>query len=139
MTRRTLFWAALAAPLAAADPASEAWDLITDAATALGSGSAGEFLAPFDPAMPNYEALRANVTALVQQNQAQSAIQFTRNEGDGQARELELDWQLLLTSREDTARVTRRRETVKCRVEKHGRKWRIVSIAPEGFFAPPGV
>jgi hypothetical protein len=138
MQRRTLLFFA-AGRVFAADPAAEVWELITAAATALGSGSASEFLAAFDPAMPEFQTLRVSVTALVQQNEVQSAIDAVQNEGDARVRNLELDWQLHITSREETARVTRRRETLKARAEKRGRKWKLVGLAPVSFFAPPGV
>ena len=129
---------ALAAPLALADSAADAWQAIADAASALSSGSAPEFLAAFDSAMPGFEILRRNVTALVQQNDLQSGIEPVTNEGSGEARALELDWQLQLTSHEEPPRVVQRHETVKCRLEKRGRKWRIVSFEPAALFAPPG-
>jgi len=31
----------------------------------------------------------------------------------------------------------RRQSTIKCRLERRGRKWRIVSLEPAGSFAPP--
>ena len=136
MTRRALLLAALAVA-ALADAESEVWDLFTHTASALSDGNAREFLSSFDPAMPGYEALRANVTGLVQQADVQSSIEVVENTGDDRKRTLEIDWLLVVTDRQDTANIVRRRERVKCRVEKSGKKWRFVSLEPVKFFTPP--
>ncbi len=137
MTRRVLLLSALAAPLAAADPAREVWSLFSGIASALAAGDAASFLAAFDPAMPGFPRLRTDVEALVELDSVQSAIEAVRNEGDGRQRTVDLDWLLHLTSLSDSAKVTRRRETVHCRLEKLGRKWKIEAFEPLSFFAPP--
>jgi hypothetical protein len=137
MTRRVLLLSALAAPLAAADPAQEVWDLFSGMASALAAGDASSFLAAFDSAMPGFPVLSADVTALLRIDSVQSAIEPQTNEGDDRRRTLDLDWLLHLTSLSDSARVTRRRETVHCSLEKQGRRWKIVSFAPISFLAPP--
>jgi hypothetical protein len=138
MTRRALLMLTL--PLAAgfgADPAQEVLDLITSAAASLSAGNTAAFLAAFDPAMPGYEKLRANVTALERQAEVQSSIDLVENAGDDRRRTVELDW-VLRIRREQEATASRRQHRVKCRVEKSGRKWRIVALEPLEFFAPPG-
>jgi hypothetical protein len=137
MTRRALLLLSL--PLAAgfgADPAQEVLDLITGAAASLSAGNAAAFLAAFDPAMPGYEKLRANITALQRQAEVQSFIDLVEDEGDDRRRTLELDW-VLRIRREQEATASRREQRVKCRVEKSGKKWRIVALEPLEFFAPP--
>ena len=140
MTRRALLLAPLLLPLAAgsaADPAQEVVDLITSAAASLSAGNAAAFLAAFDRAMPGYETLRANITALERQAEVQSSIDLVENEGDDRRRSLELDW-ILRIRREQEATPGRRQQRVKCRVEKSGKKWRIIALEPLEFFAPPG-
>jgi hypothetical protein len=145
MTRRALLLASLAARLRA-DSADDAWELIASAARALGEatalpppnrGSAVPFLSFFDHKMPGYETLRTNVTALIDQADLQTTIDQAGNEGDDRARNVTVDWELRITDLATAVNSTRRQELVKCRVEKQGRKWRIVSLEPLSFFAPP--
>ncbi len=148
MTRRTL----LALPFALtlhADSAREVWDLLGDAATALSNGDAPGFMEAFDPKMPGYDKLRADVEALVQESEPNPqglesgregifcSIGPVSEKGDDHARELELDWILDIRQRQRAMGATRRRQNVKIRVEKQGKQWRIVSFDPAGFFAPP--
>jgi hypothetical protein len=126
-----------AAAAEAANPAEEAWEVVTALAAALGRGSDGEFLALCDPAMPGFDTLRANVAGLVAAAELESGIDPVKNEANGEARDLEVDWTLSLIERSDLQRVTRRRQVVRCRLEKRSRKWKVVAIAPVEFFAPP--
>jgi hypothetical protein len=91
----------------------------------------------FNPAMPGYEELRANVTGLLNEAQVQSAIDLVEEEGDDRSRTVELDWLLHIVDQYDNALAERRQQRVKCRVEKSGKKWRIASLEPLQFFAPP--
>jgi hypothetical protein len=136
MTRRTAVLAFCAARALAADSAQEVWDVVTTLAAALGSGDAGEFLSMCDSTAPGYAVLRTNVSALVAQADIESAIDPVQNTGDDRAREMVLDWQLRLVDRTGLQRVTRRSETVRCVLEKRGRKWKALSLDPVGFFAP---
>jgi hypothetical protein len=136
MTRRALLLLPLVARLRA-DSAQQVWDLFASMASALSEANAIVFLNAFDPAMPGYEALRASVTALLREAEVQSSIDLVAEEGDDSSRTVELDWLLHIVDRQDGAVAERRQERVKCRVEKSGRKWRIASLAPLQFFAPP--
>jgi hypothetical protein len=136
MTRRTLLLVPFAACLRA-DSAQQVWDLVTSMAAALSAGDASAFLRAFDAAMPGYEALRAAVTALLREAEVQSSIELVEEEGDDRSRAVELDWLVHIVSRQDGAVAERRRERVKCRVEKSGGKWRVASLDPLQFFAPP--
>jgi hypothetical protein len=136
MTRRTALLIFCAAPSLAADPAQEAWEVITTLAAALGRGDAGEFLAACDSGMPGYETLRASVSALVAQAEVESGIDPAENSGDDRARNVVVDWQLQLVDRSGLQRVIRRRENVKLLLEKRGRTWKVGRIEPLGFFAP---
>ena len=50
---------------------------------------------------------------------------------------VELDWFLQIVEKQDTASVARRRQTVRCRLVKEKKKWRITALEPLAFFAPP--
>ena len=136
MTRRALRLVPLAARLRA-DSAQQVWDLFTSMASALSAGDASAFLNAFDTAMPGYEALRAGVTALLREAEVQSSIELVEEAGDDGRRTVELDWLVHIVYRQDGAVAERRRERVKLRVEKSGKKWRIASLEPLQFFAPP--
>jgi hypothetical protein len=119
-----------------ADEAQDVWNVLTDAASALSEGSAMRFLALFDRSMRDYRVLEANITALVNQDQVQSSIELLSDEGDSTTRMVELDWFLQVVEQQDTAGLTRRRERVRCRLAKRGKKWLVTSIEPLAFFAP---
>jgi hypothetical protein len=40
-------------------------------------------------------------------------------------------------TKDDNALAQRRQQRVKCRVQKSGKKWRVASLDPLQFFAPP--
>jgi hypothetical protein len=139
MSRRGLLFA-LVFPLCAplyGDDAQDVWGLLTEEASALSEGNTQAFLAGFDPSMPGYEMLRMNVSALLEQNQVQSSIELLSEEAIGGMRTVDLDWFLQIVEQQDTGGLTRRRERVRCRVAKQGKKWRITALEPISFFAPP--
>jgi hypothetical protein len=136
MTRRALLLLPLVARLRA-DSAQQVWDLFASMASALSEGNAIAFMNAFDPAMPGFEALRANVTALLKVADVQSSVEVVEDEGDDRSRTVELDWLIHIVDFQDDAVMERRQERLKCRVEKSGKKWRIASLEPLQFFAPP--
>jgi len=144
MTRRGLIFAVLAGPFCAplrtplyADDDADVWDLLSRVAAALSEGNAIEFLKAFDRSMPGYSTLEANIAALVRDYMVGSTIEPITEEGNSQARTLDLDWFLELVEQQDNTNLTRRREKVRCRVVKMAKKWEIVNIEPLSFFAPP--
>jgi hypothetical protein len=137
ISRRAFALVCAAAVARAADPAQDALDLITRLAGFLASADATQFLDACDSRMPSYSDLRVNVSALVAQAEVESGIDPVRNEGDAAARDLEVDWSLRLVGRAGFERVTSRQGIVKLRLEKKGRSWKVVGLAPVAFFAPP--
>ena len=138
MRVRVLLLAGLAASLVAlAEVPADVWKIFSDAAEGLANDDASVFLDQCDRNMPNYAALRANVEALVNGNQVISTIVTVSDEGDDQKRSLELDWLLALNDKENPdIRKDTRRGVVKCRVERQGKRWKIVSLEPVDFFRP---
>jgi hypothetical protein len=136
MTRRGLLFALAAAPLCA-DDAADVWDLLSQVAAALADGNVMEFRQAFDRNMPGYQTLETNVTALVSVYEVGSTIEPLSQEGDSRTQTVELDWFLELVEQQDETNVTRRRERVRCRLVKNGKKWKITSLEPVAFFAPP--
>jgi hypothetical protein len=115
----------------------EVLDLFTALASALSEGNGLAFLDRVDHSMPAYEKLQRNILALVAQNEIVAAIDVIEDEGDDQTRAVKVDWLLQIRSREETGALIRRREIVKCRLERVKKKWKVASLEPIAFFAPP--
>jgi hypothetical protein len=133
---------ALAAPLLAplfADVRQDTLDLFTSMASALSEGNGLAFLDHVDHSMPDYEKLEQNILALVAQNEVLSSIDVLKQEGDDHEQTVELDWFLQIRSREEAGPLERRRQIVKCRLLRIKKKWKVASLDPVSFFAPPVV
>jgi len=91
----------------------------------------------FDRAMPGYGQLEANLRALTSIWLVEPALQLTSNEGSDDRRLLEIDWTMTLTEPQNTGNSIRKEAAVKCTVEKRGKQWLVVSLAPLELFAPP--
>jgi hypothetical protein len=131
----------------------EAWDAISGVARDLqvasqyadvrrqnpASGPTGlqNLLDRFDHAMPGYAQFETNLRALTSIWLLEPALQLTSNEGDDTHRSLEIDWTMTLTDPLNSGKSLRKQETMKCRIEKRGKQWIVVSLAPLEFFAPP--
>jgi hypothetical protein len=89
---------------------------------------ASAFLKHFDPAMPGYAEIRAEVQELAARGGVGSAIEVASESGDGKRRVLELDWTLEFTDQ------PQRRELIRCTIEKKGRAWKFVAFQPTDFF-----
>jgi len=137
MLRRLLLFLPMATCLAA-DASGEVWELLSHAASALSERNAQAFLAAFDPAMPGYEKLRSDISALLSAAEVQSTIDLESDEGDEANRAVELDWLLRIRPEQEATSSIRRQQRVKCRFRKTGKTWRIVAFEPLELFAPPG-
>ena len=137
--RRRAFFAVVLVPALAADAAREVYELFESMANGLSQGDAAPFVDALDPAMPGYRDLAANVRALAAQAEVQSAIEVLTDTGDATHRDVQLDWFLQITLRSDPMNLARRRQIVKCKTVKQGKKWRIVALEPVAFFAPPKI
>ena len=133
---RRAFLAVLAAPLLAATE-QEVLDLFTALASALSEGNGLAFLDHVDHSMPDFEKLQRDIVALVEQNEVVAAIDVIEDKGDDQTRAVQVDWLLQIRSREETGTLVRRREIVKCRLQRTKKKWRVASFDPISFFALP--
>src|SRR5258708_34706782 len=114
---------ALLGAAAVADTHEDVVDVFASMAAALSSNNAADFLRAFDPAMPDYDQLKTNVTALLQQSDVASSVEFLKDEGGDAGREVELDWFLELRNPDPAGPVLRRREVIHCRLEKRKKRW----------------
>ncbi len=121
-------------------------DLAADLASALSatpdtrsenSDAAPLFLSHFDKKMPGYDTLEANVWGLTNASRLASSIDVVKDEGDQKQRSVDLDWELVVTVKGPGGPTEVRHETVKLRIERRGRQWKIVTLEPVAFFAPP--
>ncbi|MDR3699544.1 MAG: hypothetical protein P4L56_07915 [Candidatus Sulfopaludibacter sp.] len=120
-----------------ADSALDVHTLFEKAAAAMADRKAAAFVELFDPATPGFGRLRSQVETLLKTNDAESTIEWRKNEGDAENRAVQLNWLLEITGRNGAAPVTHRRAEVECKLAKKAGEWRIVSFTPLDFFAPP--
>ena len=98
----------------------------------LANQDADAFLDQFDPKTPQYEKLRDEIQELFGMAQEiGSTIDVITDEGDELKRTLDLDWLLKIDNH------AAKRQIVKCRVEKQGKKWKITALDPVEFFRVP--
>ena len=131
----------VAAVFAFADAHDDVNEVVTSMAAALTDVNISKFMAAFSKDMPGYATLQNNVTALVNQAEVSSSIQPVTEDGDDQARSIDLDWVLEVRSLEQDGPIVHRREVVHCELRKdqvHKKKpqWKIVAIKPLDFFSP---
>ena len=104
-------------------------EVFRDIAEALANRDADAFLDQFDRQMPGYEKLRDQIRELLAVTQEiGTTVDVISDEGDEQKRSLELDWVLKFDTEDP------RRQIVKCRAEKQGKKWKITALEPVEFF-----
>jgi hypothetical protein len=119
------------------DTHDEIVDVISSMANALSTVNAPKFMDAFDKTMPEYETLKSNVPALMNQSEITSSIEIIKEDGDDTKRVLDLDWYLEIRSRLPDGPIERRREIIHCElVRKDKKHWKIVSLKPMNFFAP---
>ena len=114
MLRRALLL--IGVTLALADTRQELIDLFGVMASALSEDNPAVFLRAIDPSMPGYPGLAAAVKALAAQNALGSSIEIGKQEGDGRVQNVELDWLLEITGKDESHLFVRRQATVKCRL-----------------------
>lgn len=125
----------------------EAWDAISGVARDLQLASRyadgrqeddlPSLMSRFDRAMPDYAQLETELRGLTSIWLVEPAVQLISNEGSDDRRLLVMDWSMTLTEPQNSGDSVRRQETVKCTVERRGKQWLIVSLAPSEFFAAP--
>jgi len=133
---RRVFLLALVTPLAA-DTHQELVDLLGALASALSEGNGSAFLDHVDRATPDYSQLEQYIDALTDEDDVSCSIDILKQEGDDQKQTLQLDWVMQIHPRTPLGQVETRRRTVKLRLERKKKRWKIVAIEPITLFAPP--
>jgi hypothetical protein len=120
---------ATALALVAQERPAPQMEVFRDIAEALANRDADAFLDQFDRQMPGYETLSDEIRELLAVTQEiGTTVDVISDEGDEQKRSLELDWVLKIDTDDP------RRQIVKCRAEKQGKKWKITAFEPVEFF-----
>jgi hypothetical protein len=135
MKRRAFLFAAAGAAFAA-DQQQQDFDLFSKIASALADNDPAVFIEAIDRDMPHFYDFRAMLTALSGEAELVSSVEVMEDKGDEQHRDVELDWLLRIVGK-DSHSVEERHKAVKFRLERKGKKWKIVAIDPMSFFAPP--
>jgi hypothetical protein len=141
---RRALWLIPVAVLLAAEPSQEVWDLFTGLAGSLSGNDASGFLSAFDRSMPGYDKLREQVTALagptavngVRLTEIANYVDVVRDVGDAQHRTVEVNWRMRIKRSGDATAGAAREQKIECKLEKRGKKWKIVAMSPIEFFAP---
>jgi hypothetical protein len=122
---------------ALADPHSEVVDLFAGMASALGDENTAGFMKPVDKDMPGYNTLRNQIDALLLGATVSSDVEPIKDDGNDTRRTVQLDWFLQIRSRQADGPLVQRRQIITCELERQKKGWRIVSLKPIAFFAPP--
>ena len=121
--------------IAFADPAADVLRVFSSAAEALTNDDASAFLDKFDRNIPGYAGLRNDIEGLLAAYEVGATIEVVTDEGDGDKRTVELDWLLVTTQKNSINSIHEtRRHVVKCKLERHGKQWKIVALDPLDFF-----
>ena len=124
------------AVLAFADAASDVVDVFAGMSAALSNNNLPGFMKSVSADMKGRDELSRNVSALLNQADIASSLEFRANDGDDKTRMVAIDWYLEIRGREIDAPVIRRRETVHCKLEKEKKGWKVTSLDPLSLFAP---
>jgi hypothetical protein len=136
----------IAAAFACADAHDDVMDVVASMAGALTEvtgdaagtvrGNVSKFMAAVSKDMPDYDTLKNNVTALVDEGEISSSVLPLTEDGDTQTYKIDLDWLLEVRSLEQDGPLVRRREVVHCELRKEKKHWKIIALKPLDFFAP---
>ena len=127
----------LAFAIARADPPPAVMDVVSSMAAALVAVNIPEFMNAIDRDMPGYDQLQTDITALVSQADVASSIEVSQDSGDASRWVMDLDWFLEVRSLVQDGPVVHRRAVIHCELRKQKKGWKVVSMKPIDFFAPP--
>lgn len=133
MRRRTLLcaWPLLLR----ADERADLHDWLGQWVALLTEESPGEFLGHM--AKPLRERLQGGVQAMVAAAQVSSSVTLLGFSGEGETRELQVDWVLELRFRALATTNEQRRERVRLQLERRKKSWQVVIFTPESLLAAP--
>ena len=141
LVSRRSFLGALTIVLRGADGESSnsTLKLLTQLASRLTDGNLPGALDAFAKTMPGYGDVSADFGALAGQYDVICVIEIREESGDEAKRTADTEWFLQLRSKEENGPTERRTTAVKIVTAKSGGKWRITSLEPRSFLAPPQI
>ncbi len=137
IVRSTGILACVAFTCLIADTHDEIVDVISNLANALSTVNTPKFMDAIDKSMPDYDKLKNDVSALMNQTEITSSVEIITEDGDDAKRSVDLDWYLEIRSLAPDGPIERRREHIHCELLRKDKKhWKIVLLKPQNFFAP---
>ncbi len=109
---------------------------VTDTRAGVSRGNVAKFMDAVSKDLPDYDTLKNNVTALVNEGEISSSIDPIAEDGNDQKRTIDLDWAMEVRSLEQDGPIVQRRQVVHCELRRQNKHWKIVALKPIDFFAP---
>jgi hypothetical protein len=134
--RRAFMAAVLAMPLWAKSDFADPRATLSYVCVGLASGNASDAMRGFDESLPNYEQLAQYFSALTSSFEIVASVEVTDITDGTDAKLVEANWTLQLTSRQDTGVATTRRKPEKIKFVRKGSDWKIVDVSDLSLFAP---
>ena len=132
MIRRLLIALLLVCGTLSADPEDDITRVVSTLASALSDNNPLLFLKTLDKQMPDYRRIETDVNALAGDTLISCSVEVIAVRGT----EADLDWYMVLRSKQDENLIERRRTKVTLRIEKQGNNWVVSSFSPVSVFAP---
>ena len=132
MIRRLLIALLLVCGTLSADPEDDITRVVSTLASALSDNNPLLFLKTLDKQMPDYRRIETDVNALAGDTLISCSVEVIALRGT----EADLDWYMVLRSKQDENLIERRRTKVTLRIEKQGNNWVVSSFSPISVFAP---
>jgi hypothetical protein len=107
--------------------------ILSTLASALSEGNAVAAMAVFDKNMPDYQTISTNIGALTSQADLTCSIDPVEQIND----EVEVDWFLMIRSKEENGPTERRQVRVKITTVRVKNTWKIKAISPITILNPP--
>ena len=117
------------------DAEQDITDVITTLTSALSGDNPQLFLKTLDRAMPNYLQIEHDLTGLASANQIGCSVDLISNSGTATSQQADLDWYMVLSSKQDQNLIERRRTKVTIKMEKRGKRWIVTDFNPISIFS----
>ena len=119
-----------------ADAEQDITEVVSTLASALSGNSAQRFLKNLDHDMPDYRQIEHDIHGLIADTLIGCSVDLIANTGSETARQADLDWFMVLSSKQDENLIERRRTKVTVKMEKRGKRWIVTAFSPMSIFAP---
>lgn len=121
------------------DAEQDITDVVTTLVSALSDNNPQLFLRNLDRDMPNYLQIEHDLTGLASSTQIGCSVDLIANSGNATQQQADLDWYMVLSSKQDQNLIERRRMKVTIKIEKRGKKWVVTAFNPVSVFAAMSV